>query len=422
MLLTCLFLVTAQKAIKKQPLWDKNGFDLPIVDLDQRSDLQVVVDKEKGQYLGHPTTFLCKDKKTIYCVYPKGHGRGAIILKRSDDGGKTWSNRLSTPKTWETSMEVPTLYPTIAPDGTEYLLMFSGMDKTNRYAKSTDEGKTWSEFISIPNQKGAIVVMSDLIPVKTGKGHYLATYHDRCKGKDSNGDYNSLELYTTKSTDGGLTWSDSKIIFPGTRTMHLCEGGFVRSPDGKTIAILLRENSRNNSSQIMFSNDEGETWSMPKPLPGALSGDRHQAIYLKDGRLFIQFRDVSPKNRSEFVSSPTEGDWVAWIGTWNDLLNGYEGEYRIRFKDNFSSGDTAYPATELLPDGTLVCTTYGHFDKGEMPYILCVRFKIKVTDNLAKQIKKKGQPEIINHYGDKDVRVFDPMNPEKINETINNNW
>ena len=62
---------------------------LPIVDLDQWTEAQVVVDKEKGKYLGHPTTLLLKDGKTILCVYPKGHGSGEIILKKSTDGGKT---------------------------------------------------------------------------------------------------------------------------------------------------------------------------------------------------------------------------------------------------------------------------------------------------------------------------------------------
>jgi hypothetical protein len=48
---------------------------------------------------------LLEDGKTIIAVYPKGHGKGAIQMKRSTDGGLTWSERLPTPKSWETSLE-----------------------------------------------------------------------------------------------------------------------------------------------------------------------------------------------------------------------------------------------------------------------------------------------------------------------------
>ena len=75
-------------------------------------DRQIIVDKEKGQYLGHPTTTLLNDGKTVLCVYPKGHGKGAIVYKKSDDGGKSWSERLETPNNWTSSKEVPTLFQT----------------------------------------------------------------------------------------------------------------------------------------------------------------------------------------------------------------------------------------------------------------------------------------------------------------------
>ena len=46
------------------------------LDLNDQIYLQVVVDRQQGQYLGHPTTCLLEDGKTILCVYTKGHGRG----------------------------------------------------------------------------------------------------------------------------------------------------------------------------------------------------------------------------------------------------------------------------------------------------------------------------------------------------------
>ena len=47
-----------------------------LIDLAGQTQRQVVVDREPGQYLGHPTTVLLEDGRTMLCVYPKGHGRG----------------------------------------------------------------------------------------------------------------------------------------------------------------------------------------------------------------------------------------------------------------------------------------------------------------------------------------------------------
>ena len=51
---------------------------------------------------------------------------------------------------------------------------------------------------------------------------------------------------------------------------------------------------------------------------------------------------------------------------------------------NHKATDCAYPGLELLPDGTFVTTTYGHWTEGEQPYIVSVRFRIEELDALAK--------------------------------------
>jgi hypothetical protein len=140
--------------------------------------------------------------------------------------------------------------------------------------------------------------------------------------------------------------------------------------------VLLRENSRRRNSFVIFSNDEGQTWSEPRELPGALTGDRHTAKYAPDGRLFISFRDTTHE-------SATQGDWVAWVGQYEDIVSGGEGQYRVRLMDNHHRWDCAYPAVEVLPDGIIVATTYGHWTPDEPPYLVSVRLTLAELDAMA---------------------------------------
>jgi BNR repeat-like domain len=350
------------------------AYTIPTLDLASQKHRQVVVDREAGQYLGHPTTALLEDKKTLLCVYPKGHGKGGIVYKRSTDAGLTWSDRLPTPASWATSREVPTIHRVIDAAGKKRLIMWSGLYPA-RLAVSEDDGASWSELKSAGDW-GGIVVMG-FVGELDKAGHYLAMFHDdgRYFAKDGVSKKPvEFRLYKTFSKDGGLSWSAPEVVQKET-AVHLCEPGMIRSPDGKQMAVLLRENSRRRNSFVIFSNDEGQTWSKPRELPASLTGDRHTGVYGPDGRLFISFRDTTRQ-------SPTKGDWVAWVGTYEDIVEGREGQYRVRLMDNHRGADCAYPAVEILPDGTIVTTTYGHWEKGQQPYIVSVRLKLDELDKM----------------------------------------
>lgn len=351
-----------------------------LLDLDGQTDRQIVVDREPGQYLGHPTTCLLEDGRTILCVYPKGHGRGAIVFKRSTDGGLTWSDRLPTPANWATSKETPTLHRVTDADGTRRVIMWSGLYPA-RLAVSEDDGHHWSE-LRPAGEWGGIVVMGFVEPIRGQPGHSLAMFHDDGRFFTANGTRtDTMTLYRTFSSDGGLSWSLPEPVYASAER-HLCEPGCIRSPDGRTLAVLLRENRRREPSQIIFSSDEGQSWSEPVPLPLSLSGDRHTGVWLPDGRLFISFRCIAPANAR--AGRPFEGDWVGWVGRWEDLLHQQPGQYLVRLKDNTKGYDTSYPGVECLPDGTVVTTTYGHWEEGEPPFILCVRLRAEELDRLAK--------------------------------------
>ena len=353
------------------------GYSIPLIDLAGETYRQIIVDKEPGQYLGHPTTVLLEDNKTIITVYPKGHGRGAIVMKKSTDGGLTWSERLPVPDNWATSQEVPTLYRAIDSQGKKRLIMFSGLYPI-RIAVSEDDGRAWTPLRPI-GDFGGIVAMGSLVRLKNGD--YMALFHDDGRFLRGAGKRTKFQVFKTISKDGGLTWSQPEVITEHLAA-HLCEPGAIRSPDGKQIALLLRENSRKYNSFVVFSNDEGRTWSEPVELPGALTGDRHTGRYAPDGRLFITFRDTTHE-------SPAKGDWVGWVGKYEDIVNGREGQYRVRLMDNHKAADCAYPGLELLPDGTFVTTTYGHWIEGESPFIVSVRFKLEEIDAKALSLSLK---------------------------------
>ena len=310
-------------------------------------------------------------------VYPKGHGKGAIVLKQSEDGGRTWSDRLPTPENWTTSQETPTIHRVVGPDGTRRLILFSGLYPI-RESVSEDDGATWTPLKPI-GDFGGIVAMSSVEPIRGKPGHYLALFHDDGRFFRNEGVKTDLfRVYQTDSSDGGLTWGDPKVIADAP-PLHLCEPGLVRSPDGTRMAVLLRENSRKRNSYLIISDDEGRTWTSPRELPGALTGDRHVGKYAPDGRLFLSFRDTTR-------DSPTHGDWVGWVGTYDDIIAGRQGQYRVRLMDNHQKIDCAYPGVEVLPDGTFVVTTYGHWSPGATATVVSVRFTLAEVDALAASV------------------------------------
>jgi hypothetical protein len=370
--LTLLMVAAASSQATAAP---PRGYSIPLLDLANETQRQVIVDREPGQYLGHPTTVLLEDQRTMLIVYPKGHGRGAIQMKRSADTGLTWSERLRVPENWATSLETPTIYRVVDAQGVKRLIIFSGLYPI-RLSVSEDDGQNWTPLKPI-GDFGGIVAMASL--ARLNNGDYLALFHDDGRFLRAGGKAAKPPLFTvfkTLSRDGGLTWSEPEAI-ASKPPAHLCEPGMFRSPDGRQLAVLLRENSRKLNSFLILSDDEGRTWSEPRELPGALTGDRHVGRYTPDGRLFITFRDTT-------LESPTKGDWVAWVGKYDDIVHGREGQYRVRLMKNHKTADCAYPGLELLPDGTLVTTTYGHWTQGEMPYIVSVRLKLDELDRKAK--------------------------------------
>lgn len=373
------------------------GYTIPMLDLAADRERQVLTDREPGQYLGHPDSVLLDDGKTIYTMYPKGHGIGPIVLKKSTDGGLSWSGRLSTPESWAASQETPTVYSIKGPGGKTRLEMISGFvrngDTGFQTSYSDDDGATWSEFKPFFKGEGkaGIVAMASLTRLKNEDGswaqRWMGIFHDYS--------YNNWKTILSYDENGNEQWSaPERLLAPYDaieKNAGLCEIEVIRSPEGSQLALLARAQHKRTNAMIAFSNDEGKTWTEPREMQGALMGERHKAEYDPvSGRLLITFRDIirrSATNLDDWVA----GDWVAWVGTYDDLVNNREGQYRVRLMEDFTpsvrSGDTGYAGNVVLADGTFVLTSYGYFDPQDTraPYIMTVRLKLSELDRLASQ-------------------------------------
>jgi hypothetical protein len=361
-------LATSGRAAPAQAEQAKDGC-LPVVDISGQTARQVVIAAgTETVYQGHPTTLLMPDGKTLFAVWCIGHGGHAGPMARSADGGRTWT-RLDDqlPPGFLKHRNCPSIYRLVDRQGQERLWVFSAFPLMPRIM-SDDGGRSWREMDPL----GLSCVMTFSSIVRLNDGRHLGLYHRGPGGRDRS----PLEVLQTISADGGLTWSEPRVVV-AVKDKDPCEPYVFRSPDGAELCCLLRENTHKGCSLVTFSRDEGQTWSKPIDTSWGLTGDRHQGVCTKDGRLVIAFRDQALK-------SPTRGHFVAWVGTYDDIRKGRPGAYRVKLLHSYAGGDCGYPGMELLPDGTIVATTYIKYRPGpEKHSVVSVRFQLAETDALA---------------------------------------
>ncbi len=341
--------------------------ELPIIDISGDTARHTVVAEGTADlYQGHPTTVLTRTGKLI-CVWTTGHGGPCGPAAESLDGGHTWTridDRLP-PEYGAECRNCPTLQKMTLPDGGERLLVFSARPPSGDVhvgpsplgiAFSDDEGATW--HMAPPAEVSAMMPPTGFIQLNDGSvALFGQVFKNKERAKDRPSDDQNVWMATSND---GLSWSAPRIVASAPEK-NLCEPFAIRSPDGREIALLLRESRHTALSMMVFSTDEGQTWTTPVETCWGLTGDRHEGLVLPDGRVFIAFRDRAP-------DSATYGHYVAWVGTWDDLRHARPGQCRIKLLHSHAGeeglenagwqGDTGYSGVELLPDAELLCTTY----------------------------------------------------------------
>lgn len=127
----------------------------------------------------------------------------------------------------------------------------------------------------------------DFITLKDGRilfvySHYTGT---------SSSDHATAYLAGRFSNDGGKTWStEDKTIVQQEGKMNVMSVSLLRLHNGQIALFYLKKNSTTDCIPVVrFSNDEGSTWTDPKPCITDKKGyfvlNNNRVIQLKSGRL-----------------------------------------------------------------------------------------------------------------------------------------
>lgn len=375
------------------------GFEIPFLDLAKVKDGYGVVDRVPKTYLGPATTVALPGTRTVIAIYREGEQGGPLRLKRSADFGRTWSKRLPVPADWVTR-DVPVLH--WMGDRAMLFAAEPGQPGGFKTAAIIPRGPQGAQLVSMPFRLhhpqigGAQTAGASLLPLPRAAGagtpqSWRMFFHDD-RGMNWRSD-------GVVGPDGWDRWTPPQMVLPAKfgdkgvakRGPFLCEPCAVVAPDGRLTVFLFRAENRLTESMIGYSRDFGGRITDPFELPASLTGDRHVArVDPVSGRLVIVFRD-----HSLTAYTPDSGDWVAWVGTFEDLKRGRSGQYRVRLLNNMEgSRDCGYSGLEVCTDrnspdfGMFLATSHGKWRPSEPPYIACRRFKLADLDRRVAQQKQ----------------------------------
>jgi Neuraminidase (sialidase) len=220
-----------------------------------------------------------------------------MIAYRSTDKGKTWTGPVvAYPIDYNQHGFIP-----LIPRGTKRLYAFGtqpvwdqfsikdgqGENAPIGFRWSDDDGRTWSDVqlikpVNDPGYRG----MSVMRMCETDTGTWLIGSHT--------GDWSKKPLqtrqYVLRSEDHGKTWA----LLPDKRHDGWFVKGFDRMDEGRPISlgggkVLMMFRTPEGHLWVARSEDDGKTWTKPKPTPLVHPDAPPMLFHLSDGKTLAAF-------------------------------------------------------------------------------------------------------------------------------------
>jgi Neuraminidase (sialidase) len=269
--------------------------------------LMAVRSSDNGQTWGKPVVAIDTDQDdrdpSIACLqdgtlllnwFALHENRVAVLLARSTDHGKTWSEavplKLDSPYSFACSSPVRQL-----PDGSLILGLYHEDDKTKRAfgatVKSSDGGKTWKDLTLIGDKSGVYLdAETDVVPLKDGK--VLAALRS-----------SKVDMHYAISDDGGKTWGPVRSFgFKGHCPY------FLRHSSG---VLLLAH--RVPATSLHWSADEGKTWHGPVRID-TVGGAYPSLVELPHGLVYCVYYEEGKGSSIRGVRLRVDAKGVTVVG------------------------------------------------------------------------------------------------------------
>ena len=215
----------------------------------------------------------------------------------------------------ESTQKLPDI--TVGDDGTIYVIWADTRYGTNLYfAKSTDHGETFTEGVQVNDEIGQVVTLTSNQPkIAEYDGMLYVFWADQRAG------YYHTDIYSSKSTDGGATWSSGFSVGNGFKFNLYPE---VEIDPGGTIHLVYYVYSTSTlefeSVEYRKSTNGGNSFSFQTTVSN-YSGSKPceccpaDIVILPDGNKIAAFRDDNDNIRDIFGTRSQAGS-----DYWGDLF------------------------------------------------------------------------------------------------------
>lgn len=310
-------------------------------------------------------------------MFPEGrHYNGAtskvneMVAYRSQDSGRTWQGPVYP---FRIDFNQHGFIPLI-PKGTKRIYCFGTQPLLNRaeteegrqenapigFRYSDDDGWTWSDTRLIrPTNDPDFTGMSVTRMYETERGTWLLGAHEA--------DWSCKPLvtrqYILRSEDRGMTWE----LLPGPRPCGWQAPGWARMDEGRPIAlggdrVLLLIRTPEGRLWEARSEDDGRTWSVPKPTSLVHPDAPPMVFLLSDQKTLVVFhhnrhsdtnysglsmdKADTMKDRSELWVSLSDDGGLTWSDPRFLLANALKPNlenpfrnYQCSYLDAFNDGE-----------------------------------------------------------------------------------